>query len=193
MKRLTTWTADEIVAYHQRAGVVVFADSQSNRIALAHRMIERVLANYKVGALIWEPGCGAGDVSGPYAVLHTVIGVEMVPDAARLARERYPNMTVLESRAEDIRADPFDLLVMTEFLEHLDDPISFMDRWMPMTKHVVIGHPLNDPGGFEDGHAWSYDLGDFKDWFEKYGFTLMEYETFSMGSFPEMVMGWGYR
>lgn len=192
MRRLTTWTAAEIVGYHQNAGVVIFAESQSGRIAMAHQMIEKVLSNYEE-AMIWEPGCGAGDVTGPYAVPHTVTGIEMVIDAVSLARERYPNMIVLESRAEDIAPEPFDLLVMTEFLEHLDDPVPFMDRWMPMAKYAVIGHPLDDPGGLEAGHAWSYDLDDFKDWFEKYGFTLVEYEMFSMGSFPKMVMGWGYR
>lgn len=193
MKRLTAWTADEIVAYHQRAGVVVFAESQASRVAAAHRLIDKALAKYETGAVIWEPGCGAGDVSGPYAERHTVIGIEAVPEAARLAIERYPSMTVLLQRAEEIAPQLSNLLVMTEFLEHLDDPIVFTDRWIPMAEQIVIGHPLNDPGGLEDGHAWSYDLDDFKGWFRRHEFTLAEYETFSMGSFPEMVMGWGHR
>jgi hypothetical protein len=102
-------------------------------------------------------------------------------------------MTVLQEKAESVEPTEMDVLVMTEFLEHIDDPLTFTKEWMAKTKNAIIGHPLNDPGTIEPGHAWSYDLYDFKMWFSANGFDLLEFHLFSLGSFPEMVMGIGAR
>lgn len=185
-----------------------FDQGQPGRIDLARFLIEKILLkDLKRRPLrIVELGCGAGDVSGPYSgsgayayprgLLDTsqieVIGVDVVPIAKEKCNARWPEMNFVLSPVEDLEPVDCDILVMTEFLEHLADPVSVVKAWMPHAKWAVIGHPLNEPDPpFEHGHSWSYTMEDWLAWF---GFTPMpiwEAFRFPMGYYPEMVMGHG--
>lgn len=199
MKRISTLTDQQIIDYNLRDGgtaYAVFEDTQPDRVRRARGHIDTILARPDVVDLgpmmIVELGCGAGDITGPFSDRHIVMGFDITPAAVRVARERYPRMTVVESRVETLAPTACDILVMTEFLEHVPDPGELVDRWFPKAKYVVVGHPLNDPGDREIGHLWSYDLRDFRGWFLRGGHVLLEHEVFSEG-FPEMVLGHGIR
>jgi len=189
-------TRDEVIAYNLRDGgtaVSVFADTQAYRVDKAKLFVRSALANIPLWATIVEPGCSAGDISGPFAEdgVH-VVGIDVVPAAVKLARERYPRMEVIEAEADAMVPRTCDVLVLCEFLEHISDPIAFVKGWLPLARYVVIGHPLNDPGGVEPGHVWSYTLQDYMRWFEIGDHRMLETHLFS-GPFPEMVMGIGTR
>lgn len=167
-----------------------------------------------------ELGCGSGDVTGPFAGPELgseglrsfatmvvrghvydmprgridtagieVVGIDVVP-AATQARDRFPEMTILISPVEELQPMECDLLVMTEFLEHVIDPEKIVRDWLPLAKWTIIGHPLDEPDPpYEVGHNWSYTLQDWHRWFELGGHHVWERFLFPMGYWDNMVMG----
>lgn len=191
MRRISGLDSQGIIDYNLREGgtcVTVFADAQAYRVNKARAFVEQVIGHLGRRCKIIELGCSAGDISGPFAEEHEVIGIDIVPAAAELAKQRYPAMTIRQTVAEAVEPEPCDLLVLCEFLEHLDNPIALVQRWLPLAEFALIGHPLNDPGGLEQGHIWSYELADYRAWFVFGGHREVETHLFS-GPFPEMVMG----
>lgn len=113
-----------------------------------------------------------------------------MPGAVAAAKRRYPDLTVIESRVEDVEPIDCDILVMCEFLEHIWEPVEFVKAWMPRARYVIISHPLvgdgNDP---EVGHAWTYKREDFENWFPLGGHRKIKSDDFDMGY--KMVIGVG--
>lgn len=197
--------------YHlKRNDAPEFDVNQPGRIDLARFFIEKMLLKdlTRRPLKIVELGCGAGDVTGPYSMgmtFHTtrgpidtqgieVIGIDVVPVAKEKCNRRYPSMNFILSAVEELTPIDCDLLVMTEFLEHLADPITVADRWMGKAKWALIGHPLDEPDPpYEHGHAWSYELSDWTNWFTRNNFEIWERVTFPMGYYDYMVMGHGSR
>lgn len=172
---------------------------------------------------IVELGCGSGDISGPYSferfvipeperlptdhlgrheittvaeILDAceVIGIDVVPQAAISVKERFPLMDIRIAQVEDVEPIECDILVMTEFLEHVHDPWSIVKAWMPKAHFAIIGHPLDEPNPpYETGHIWSYNLADWNAWFEATGHHVWERFLFPMGYYDNMVMGHGSR
>ena len=196
MRRLNGMNLDEIIAYNRRDGgtaVSIFADTQADRVNKAREYIAKIikLEGFK-RAVIWEPGCSAGDISGYFTPQHEANGIDVSPAAVDATRSRYPEMHVAEMKVEDVFPQPCDILVLCEFLEHIVDPIKLVRDWMPMAKYVVIGHPLVGDGmDPEIGHLWAYDTIDFDRWWSFGGHSMVEAVTFNMGY--RMILGWGAR
>jgi len=209
--RLWPRTLDQQLKYHtDRNDTPNFEVGQPGRVDLARFFIEKMLLkDLPTRPLrIVELGCGAGDVTGPYSsnmVYETpkgaidtngieVIGIDVVPMAAQTIAPRYPWMKVIVSPVEDLDPIDCDLLVMTEFLEHVDDPIAMTTKWMPHARWALIGHPLNEPNPpFEVGHIWSYTKQDWMEWFYRTNYQWWERMIFPMGHWDEMIMGHGSR
>jgi 2-polyprenyl-3-methyl-5-hydroxy-6-metoxy-1,4-benzoquinol methylase len=92
-----------------------FANERADVVALLERPLGHVL----------DVGCGAGAV-GPglrAAGAQQLTGIELVPEAAALARAHYDE--VIEGRVEDALDQlegPFDTVLCLDVLEHLVDP-----------------------------------------------------------------------
>ena len=189
MKLISNFTPQQVINYNLRDGAVtIFADAQSHRVRRARAFVGEILEYLNRPATIIELGCSAGDIAGWFADGNEVIGVDVVPAAVALARQRYPQMTVIEGIAEEMTPQACDILVLCEFLEHIPDPETLVKAWLPLAEFAVIGHPLNDPGGLEPGHVWSYDLNDYFNWYRIGYHQILETHLFQ-GPFPEMVMG----
>lgn len=193
MRRIQAWTQQQIIDYNLRDGgtaVTIFADAQTGRVEKAREIISTILEGAE-DALIVEPGCSSGDIAGWFTPDHRAIGYDVVPAAVAATRARWPWMDVTQATAEEIEPFPCDVLVLCEFLEHIDDPDDFVKKWLPMAKNVVIGHPLvmdgHDP---EQGHVWAYYPEDFEAWFPMGGHVMQEAWTFPMGPYL-MIIGWG--
>jgi hypothetical protein len=196
MRRIQGWTREQIIAYNLRydgTAVSIFADTQTGRVNKAREIISTIMSRSSGKRMkIIEPGCSAGDISGFFSEDHDVLGYDVVPAAVAATRERYPKMEVIECIAEDQEPQSCDILVLCEFLEHIDDPVALVKTWMPLAQYVVIGHPLVEDGWDpEEGHIWAYYPSDYDAWWPMGGHRMVESWTFPMGY--NMIIGWGER
>ena len=82
-------------------------------------------------------GCAAGRTEAELVKRGVkVIGVEINPKAAQIARQR--GLTILEGDASEIDIDvvnePYDCLIYADVLEHLPDPIAVLKRHVKSLK-----------------------------------------------------------
>lgn len=197
MRRLWPRTRQEQIDYHlRRNDTPEFDKEQPGRVDLARFLIDKIIRKDLPGRelTIVELGCGAGDITGPYASVHGVHGYDVVPRAAEKYASRWPSATFHLGPVEDAEPIDCDILVMCEFLEHVDDPWSIVRAWMPRAHFAIIGHPLDEPDPpYETGHIWSYALDDWEAWFSESNFHVWERFLFPMGYWKNMVMGHGSR
>ena len=196
MRRLNKMTQADAIEYNLRdngMAVAIFAETQSYRLWYVQQYISSIVAERPGEKLTMiELGCSAGDIVGTFSERHDCHGYDVVPEAVRLSRERYPKLHVQQAAAEDIVPIPCDVLILCEFLEHIADPVGLVKAWLPLARAVVIGHPLvGDGWDPEVGHLWAYYDDDFAAWFPMGGHELVEQMEFPMGY--RMVLGRGRR
>ena len=194
MRRLAGWRPQEIIDYNLRDGgtqFTNFADGQPARVDKAREIIANLVTRIEGPANIVELGCSSGDISGFFAEDHLVSGFDVVPAAVRATIERWPRMNVELTKVEDVLPFGCDILVLTEMLEHVHDPIKLVTDWMPKARYVVIGHPLvGDGPDQEAGHVWGYTDYDFQMWFAMTGHHVRQAWEFDMAGY-RMILGWG--
>jgi Methyltransferase domain len=193
MHRLWGRSRQEQIDYHlRRNDAPEFDQQQPGRIDLARFLIDKILKKdlTRRPLRFIELGCGAGDITGPYSGEIEVHGYDVVPVAQEKCATRWPEMKFHLGAVEDAEPQDCDLLVMCEFLEHVDDPIKIVTDWLPRAKWAIIGHPLNEPDPpYETGHIWSYTQEDWYHWFEIGGHHVWERLNFPMGYWDTMVIG----
>jgi 2-polyprenyl-3-methyl-5-hydroxy-6-metoxy-1,4-benzoquinol methylase len=128
-----------------------------------------------------------------------VIGVEINPEVAKIARQR--GLTVLEGDASIIdisqMGEPFDCLIYADILEHLPDPLSVLKRHVkslkpggvvyvsiPNFRHYsvlwqlfILGHVrYKDAGILDQTHLRMTTRKMVLEWFEETGIRAMNCE-----------------
>lgn len=187
---------DAQVSYHTKAAYAAnFTVEHPGRIQMAWKFVNEIIQREgKTGLTIVELGCGAGDISGPYSHDHDVTGVDVSIHAMTEVQKRFPEMTFVLGPVEVLSPIECDILILTEVLEHLVDPGKLVRAWLPKARYAVIGHPLDEPDPpHEPGHIWSYDKIDWEVWFTTGRHNSVKYETFPLGNWPEMILGYGKR
>jgi hypothetical protein len=198
VRRIWHRTYGEQIDYHLADGrAPIFDEGQPGRVEKAREYVARLvdhLAYLGRPLVIRELGCGAADISGRFSGAHEVHGYDVVPMAEKVVHERFPRVQFQLIEVERVRPQETDILILCEVLEHIHDPVQLVSNWLPFAKGVVIGHPLNEPEPYvEPGHIWRYDDQDYLGWFRIGGHRMIESSKFSMGPFPEMVLGYGVR
>lgn len=195
MLRLQERTLESGWGHHQRDPVRVYAEDpvQKDRIKRAQKYLRDIIAD-GVGhhSKILELGCGTGDISGPFCYSNRVVGIDVASQQIQKARERFPNGEWLMGPVEYYASGPWDVIVMCEFLEHIEEPKKLVERWLPNASHAIISHPINEPVNSQlsaGDHCWSYTEEDFKKWFEIGGHEIQDQQIFQMGAY-DIALGW---
>ena len=106
-----------------------YLDEEEGRRRTASRLLDRLTPHARAGRLL-DVGCGHGLLLDEARRRgYDVLGVELAADAARHARDVLA-LPVEECALEDAALEPgsFDAVVMTDVLEHLDDPVAAIER-----------------------------------------------------------------
>lgn len=96
---------------------------------------------------VLDLGCNTGDVSRAVAQkAKRVVGIDYNADAIERANKfnNPPNLHFVSSEALDYlqkNTEPFDVLLLSHILEHLDDPKSFIQRFKDYFNHLYIEVP----------------------------------------------------
>ncbi len=196
MFRLATRAYEDGIAHHQKNPIRVYSEDpiQKDRIERSRKALDYAIAGRKDLQIV-ELGCGTGDITGPYAEKHRVVGVECSPLTADKAKERFPYMSVWRHALETYHAIDSDILVLCETLEHINEPAAIVKNWGRKAGHMVISHPLNEKMGSDisgGDHCWSFDYADYLDWFNMAGHTVIKTNIFQMGKY-EIILGVGQR
>jgi len=163
---------------------------QAERILLSRELVSEAIAVLRAGNSskrlhILELGCGRADISGYFSVEHSVMGYECCPRAALGARHDWPWMDARIADAQTAPAEECDIVILTEFLEHVFDPFDIVRRWLPLAKYSVISSPnQGDRGDFrEGGHLSSFDPEDFPALFSAGGHEIVKKHEFPMAMY----------
>jgi SAM-dependent methyltransferase len=91
---------------------------------------------------VLDVGCGCGfhdKVMAGYPFVEQVVGIDYSPASVGAAEREYPHLKVRRQVA-DIRsfeAEPFDLVVSFQVVEHVDDPQGFLDACRVLSSGAV--------------------------------------------------------
>lgn len=154
---------------------------------------------------ILSVGCAAGKTEAELVKRGMkVVGVEINPKAAEIARQR--GLIVLEGDASKIDVnteyEPYDYIIYADILEHLPDPVSVLKRHVQSLKAggtVYVSVPnfryysvfwqlfilgqirYQDAGILDRTHLRITTRRTVLDWFDKVGLTLVRYNYIFWG------------
>lgn len=135
----------------------------ANNLQLARTVeILKALANTQLlYPKICDFGCGTGWLTSILAAFGPTTGIELSPEAIKLASQRYPSAQFL---AADIHTwDPtgyqFDVVVSQEVLEHFEDHHVYLDAVWKILRpggYLILTTPNADAlNALEDPKAWT--------------------------------------
>ncbi|MBA2350154.1 MAG: methyltransferase domain-containing protein [Solirubrobacterales bacterium] len=120
---------EELVGLYREMTDTAYLEQEAGRRQTVRRLLELVGAHVPAGRLL-EVGCGHGLLLDEAARLgYEVTGLEPARQAAAHARERY-GLDVRELTVDDPSLDEerFDVVVMADVLEHVENPCAALDR-----------------------------------------------------------------
>lgn len=124
-------------------------------------------------------GCGDG---GLLSVIHHLWikswGYDFTPQAVEYAvQERRVEAYELDFVTDSAQITWAPVAVITEVLEHLDDPHAFLQVIQPNVRYLVASSPVNETKHIHDPcHAWVWDMLGYKEMIEGAGFTIVRHE-----------------
>lgn len=135
------------------AGEIQTAEQQARRpyFEIVNPEIATIVGRLGRGLNVLDVGCGSGlhGATLKSAFGHEVYGVDNSPVSVEKARTRLDGAEIGDVRRPDLYAFPavangFDLLVFSDILEHLDDPLGVLRDHLQLLApagHVVLSIP----------------------------------------------------
>ena len=151
----------ELVELYREMADDAYLAEETGRRATAGRLLDRIGAFVPSGRLL-DIGCGHGLLLDEARRRgYDAVGLELSRAAARHAREVL-SLEVREITLEGFE-DPggFDVVVLADVLEHLDDPIAGLERCIALLRQggvlcVVTPDPSSLPARLAGGRWWGY-------------------------------------
>ncbi len=124
------------------------AEGEVSVVFSRHRFAYEYAAAFAEGARVLDVGCGAGYGSGLLAARAAfVLGVDQDAGAVAYCRNRYEAPNVRFERADAAAlplAEPFDLTISYQVIEHVRDTGAFLDRLKQATRpggRILVSTP----------------------------------------------------
>jgi SAM-dependent methyltransferase len=119
---------DELHDLYRDMSDDAYLGEEAGRRATARHLLDLIAAQVGSGRLL-DVGCGHGLLLDEARTRgYETVGLELSRSAARHAREEL-GLDVREAPLEDFADDDgFDVVVLADVLEHLDDPVAAVDR-----------------------------------------------------------------
>jgi SAM-dependent methyltransferase len=134
---------------------------EAGRRATAGRLLDRIAEQVPGGRLL-DVGCGPGLLlDEARARGYRTLGLELSHEAAQHAREAL-ELDVREAALEELEdADGFDVIVLADVIEHLEDPVAGIDRCAGLLRPggvlcVVTPDPSSLAARVAGGRWWGY-------------------------------------
>jgi 2-polyprenyl-3-methyl-5-hydroxy-6-metoxy-1,4-benzoquinol methylase len=112
-----------------------------------HRAHAKLLEAVGTGNRVLDVGCSSGYLARPLAERgNTIVGLELDPEAARVAEEFCELVLVGDVETMDLPLEPgsFDVVLGGDVIEHLRDPAATLARLRPLLRpggRVVLSTP----------------------------------------------------
>jgi methionine biosynthesis protein MetW len=105
------------------------------------KRIEYVASLIKPGSTVLDLGCYTGDLLTQVDCDYT--GIDSDPEALAIARGRGAETICLDIDSQELpfRYQKFDVVIITEVLEHLKNPQRLLEKVSGMTDRVIISIP----------------------------------------------------
>lgn len=108
------------------------------------RRLDFMLSGIRAGDRVLDLGCADGSISSMIASKGAeVVGIDHNPALVDSASRRYPDIQFIAADARDYlkTAKPFDVLILSHILEHLDEPAAFLREFAPQFQRIYIEVP----------------------------------------------------
>lgn len=182
--------AEEIKAFYDTVSAV---DGYQERMYRHPHDFDRMARNKRLLSIalpfcsqVLEVGCADGMMSSWIAErVESLVGIDMARSCIERCRAlNLPNADFFRVRLEDFLTDEyaddvgFDLVVLTDVLEHVPDPRGMMEALRGVTDFVLASSPINEtpnPKVFDvkayqnpwkigdgSGHIWYYRADSFR-------------------------------
>jgi hypothetical protein len=169
------------------------------------RQLERLVLHSKPFNNILEVGCAMGILLNNLANRLSIaerIGLDISSENIKVAKELYPGVTFYQGTIEDFKDktpqkdqfSKFDLVLLSDIVEHIPDDIKFMKEVSGISSFVVINLPLekclknrNRKYGEDDpsGHLQWYDEEMAVKLITTAGFEIIN--SFTMNAFNDKI------
>lgn len=145
-----------------------------------------------------EIGCATGELIGtfPGSDIKRRVGFDISPLNILSARKKFSQVTFYNNDFR-LSAEKFDLVILSDILEHVENDIEFLQAAGKMGKLVLVNLPIEKclvnlfrNYGFDDpsGHLRSYSLEDGLQLFEKADLLTLKYaQKWSLESDYELL------
>lgn len=192
MQKMLKYPIDPL-AHHRSLDVRIYEKEQPDRIDKSRNYLRKTIDACGLSRpKIIELGCGALDISGFFAGEADVTGIECNQKYQEVNRVRNPKCLFICDDINNVEPMGCDILVACESLEHLSDPITIMERWMPLAQYALISHPIDEALNYpyDSEHTWSFTHDDFIMWFYRSSYIALEAVTFRNWDF-NIIIGYG--
>lgn len=159
----------------------------------------RLITSLVRGETVLDIGSGSGYLLNELGKQGKVVyGIEPLVEMIKIAKKRYPKLTIYQGHAEDIEKiflHSVDTVVMTDVLEHIEDDKTQLIRiYKKLDKggQIIIVVPayqyLYGQRDKELGHYRRYSGGNLRRIVEDSGFSVMSLRYWNMlGIFPYFI------
>lgn len=147
----------------------------------ARALVTGAIAAWTKPETVLDPACGDASIVRALRGLHPLRSVHLsdisAPQMEELQQDPWPEASYLTGDALSIvnALDTFDLIILTEILEHLDDPESLLLAARRHASTLVASSPLGEHDFHSHEHVWGWDREGYQEMLESTGWTPTSY------------------